>query len=341
MRNLPYGWPALATVAAFACSSGAPAPRANAGSGSSGSAGGSGSSATSGSIGSGSSTSGILNGASGSGSAGGGVISSGSASSGVMSSGASGGASSGSASSSGATTTGGETDDASGDSAVESSEGGGDCATAGYQLCDDFEGVAAGAAGSVWTIDNKGYTVETVTTQAHSGTHSVHVQSTGSSGLGYIVESMTFPATDFWGRAYLMFMAPGSGHEVFAAMDSTPSDDSANKCGSSMTWAAARLPRTAVRTINRSSRARNIRWARGRATNGTRRQPSCTFTSMAKNSWTSTRRGPSRRSSTCGSGSSDSTRAPGAIFGLTTLPSILPRSVAIRASGSVPELIPA
>jgi hypothetical protein len=226
MRNLPYGWPALATVAAFACSSGAPAPRANAGSGSSGSAGGSGSSATSGSIGSGSSTSGILNGASGSGSAGGGVISSGSASSGVMSSGASGGASSGSASSSGATTTGGETDDASGDSAVESSEGGGDCATAGYQLCDDFEGVAAGAAGSVWTIDNKGYTVETVTTQAHSGTHSVHVQSTGSSGLGYIVESMTFPATDFWGRAYLMFMAPGSGHEVFAAMDSTPSDDS-------------------------------------------------------------------------------------------------------------------
>src|SRR5208282_4840742 len=87
-----------------------------------------------------------------------------------------------------------------------------------------FEGPAAGAPGSVWTIDNKGYTVETVTAQAHSGTHSVHVKSTGSSGLGYVVETATFPATDFWGRTYLLMVAPPSGHEVFVAMDGSTSD---------------------------------------------------------------------------------------------------------------------
>ena len=108
-----------------------------------------------------------------------------------------------------------------------SAEGGTSCATADYLLCDDFEGAAPGAAGSKFTMDTKGgYIVEPVTTQSHSGTHSIHVHSPGGGGLGYIVETATFtPAiTDFWGRAYLMFMAAGSGHEVFAAMDTTLSD---------------------------------------------------------------------------------------------------------------------
>jgi hypothetical protein len=120
-------------------------------------------------------------------------------------------------------TEGGKDGDGSGDGEGQV-EGGVGCATGAYQLCDDFEGTAAGASGSVWTIDTKGYTVETVTAQAHSGTHSVHVKSTGSSGLGYIVETATFPATDFWGRSYLLMMAPPSGHEVFVAMDGSTSD---------------------------------------------------------------------------------------------------------------------
>jgi hypothetical protein len=120
-------------------------------------------------------------------------------------------------------------DGASAVSSTPSSEGGGstNCATAGYLLCDDFEGAAPGAAGSKFTMDTKGgYVVETVTTQSHSGTHSIHVNSPGGSGLGYIVETATFtPAiTDFWGRAYLRFMANGSGHEVFVAMDDSTSD---------------------------------------------------------------------------------------------------------------------
>jgi hypothetical protein len=114
--------------------------------------------------------------------------------------------------------------DATSDSAA-GGDGGFSCATANFALCDNFEGVAPGAATSAWTIDTKsGYVVELVTTQAHSGTHSVHVKSSGSGGLGYIVETTTFPATDFWGRAFLMFMAPAGGHEVFGAMDTTLSD---------------------------------------------------------------------------------------------------------------------
>jgi hypothetical protein len=109
-----------------------------------------------------------------------------------------------------------------------SAEGGAGCAGA-YQLCDDFEGTPPGMAPSAWTFDMKGgYLVELSTTQAHSGTHSVHVHSPGGGGLGYIVETKTFPETsmDFWGRAYLWMMAAPSGHEVFVAMDSTTNDAS-------------------------------------------------------------------------------------------------------------------
>jgi len=221
MRYSPYGWSALA-VAALACSSNAPRTGSTAtGSGeetgASGDGTGSGSVAqgTGGSGSGGLSSTGSSTGNSGTTVAGSG---SGSGSGGVSGMGSSGGGSGGSSSGSGgssATPDGG--DDASSDSA-SAGEGGAGCAS-GYQLCDDFEGVAAGATGSVWTIDNSGYTVETVTTMAHSGTHSVHVAAKGVSGHGYIVETKTFPATDFWGRAYLLLQAPGSGHEVFVALD--------------------------------------------------------------------------------------------------------------------------
>ena len=96
---------------------------------------------------------------------------------------------------------------------------GGSASCASYTLCDDFEGAAPGDAASAWTIIKNGYTVETVTTQAHSGTHSVHVMATANNGYGYISETKTFPATDFWGRAYMRIVAPSSGHEVFAGLD--------------------------------------------------------------------------------------------------------------------------
>lgn len=95
------------------------------------------------------------------------------------------------------------------------------CATAGYTLCDDFEGAPPDDAASAWKIIKNGYTVETVTTQAHSGTHSVHVMATANGGYGYISETKTFPATDFWGRAYLRLVAPSSGHEVFVGADTS------------------------------------------------------------------------------------------------------------------------
>ena len=96
----------------------------------------------------------------------------------------------------------------------------GGCAAAGYQLCDDFEGAAPGDAASAWTFIKKGaYTIAVDTTQAHSGTHSVHATATAAAGYAYIQETKTFPATDFWVRAYLRLVAPPGGHEVFAGAD--------------------------------------------------------------------------------------------------------------------------
>jgi hypothetical protein len=116
---------------------------------------------------------------------------------------------------------GGSTDVRSGDSAAVGCNG--------DQLCDDFEGPAPGTSGSAWTIIKNGYVVETVTTQAHSGTHSVHVIATGNGGYGYIEETKTFPATDWWGRAFLRIQAPSGGHEVFAGADTNVSEPSGDQ----------------------------------------------------------------------------------------------------------------
>jgi hypothetical protein len=100
-------------------------------------------------------------------------------------------------------------------------EGGTGCAAANYTLCDDFEGVAPGATGSAWTFQtNGGYTIALDMTQAHSGKNSVHAtKNTAGGGFAYMLETKTFPATDFWGRAWIRFIAPkGGDHEVFAGI---------------------------------------------------------------------------------------------------------------------------
>ena len=229
MRHFIYGFGGLTAAAALACSSGGPSTNSSGSSGNaaSGSAGGgaSGSSETglaaSGTLGesgagSGASSSTGTSGASG-------TINGAGTGSGSGTSNSTGASTSGSAS--GATSTGGMTEPDGGandaaDDAPATGDAGAGCAASGYTLCDDFETTAAGAAGSPWTIDTAGgYTVETITGMAHSGSHSVHVTAKGVSGHGYIVETKTFPATDFWGRAYLLLQAAPSGHEVFLAFD--------------------------------------------------------------------------------------------------------------------------
>jgi hypothetical protein len=215
-------------AASLACSSNGPSPSSSTGSAPSGTPGGTPSGSSESGTTSGQLSSGATGGSAASGSAAGGSSetsgangsTSGSSSAGTSSSAGSSGSAATSGSSSGTETVavdGGAQDSSS--KGAASDEAGAGCGASGTQICDDFEGVAAGATGSVWTIDNDGYTVETVTTMAHSGTHSVHVMAKGISGHGYIVETKTFPATDFWGRAYLLLQAPPSGHEVFVAFD--------------------------------------------------------------------------------------------------------------------------
>lgn len=101
----------------------------------------------------------------------------------------------------------------------DTAEAGGSGSCAGYTLCDDFEGAAPGDAASAWTFIKKGaYTIQVDTAQAHSGTHSIHATATAAAGYAYIQETKTFPATDFWVRAYLRLQALG-GHEVYVGAD--------------------------------------------------------------------------------------------------------------------------
>lgn len=116
---------------------------------------------------------------------------------------------------------------AAGGSAGGSAGGGGgagggasaDCSS--FKLCDDFEGDALGMGNSPWkTSMSGGYTLTLATDQAHSGTHSVHVSAPTGTGSAAIQETKTFPATDFWGRAFLRFKAPPGGHQMFIALNS-------------------------------------------------------------------------------------------------------------------------
>jgi len=86
-----------------------------------------------------------------------------------------------------------------------------DCAS--VQLCEDFE---SGSLGSAWKLSKSGqFTAAVSTDQAHSGTHSLHVGAPNSGDSAFMSESKTFPATDFWGRAWLRFKTPTlAGHQM-------------------------------------------------------------------------------------------------------------------------------
>jgi hypothetical protein len=112
----------------------------------------------------------------------------------------------------------------------EGGGGGAGCAGKNYTLCDDFEGAAPNTAGSDWTFITKGgYTVALDTTQFHSGKNSVRATFTAGAGYAYISETKTFPATDWWVRAYMRFMAPKGGHQVFAGSDTSANEAMGNQ----------------------------------------------------------------------------------------------------------------
>jgi hypothetical protein len=95
--------------------------------------------------------------------------------------------------------------------------GSGDCKS--FKLCDGFEEDAPGAGNSPWKVtQGSGYTVMVDTTQAHSGTKSVHISAPTAAGSGVLKETKTFPATDFWGRAFLRFKTASGGHQMFIAV---------------------------------------------------------------------------------------------------------------------------
>lgn len=100
------------------------------------------------------------------------------------------------------------------------SSGGGDCSS--YTICDDFEGAAPGATGSPWkTSMASGYTVTVVTTPVHGGTHALHIASPTGTGHGYLTATKGFPATDFWGRAYMRVTSAATGHQCFIELNTS------------------------------------------------------------------------------------------------------------------------
>ena len=67
-----------------------------------------------------------------------------------------------------------------------------------------------------------GYTVAVDTTQAHSGTKSIHISAPTATGAGALTETKTFSgatATDWWGRVFFRFKAPADGHQMFIAVN--------------------------------------------------------------------------------------------------------------------------
>ena len=110
---------------------------------------------------------------------------------------------------SGATATGGSA--AGGSGAGGAGTTGGGCAAA--QICDDFE---TGSLSSTWKLSmSGGFTASIGTDQAHSGTHSLHVVAPNTGNSAFITETKTFPASDFWGRAWLRLDGPNGGHQMY------------------------------------------------------------------------------------------------------------------------------
>ena len=93
-----------------------------------------------------------------------------------------------------------------------------DCAS--FSLCDDFEGAAPGATASPWKVTKgSGYTVEVVSDPVHGGTHAAHMSAPTGTGSGYLTASKGFPATDFWGRAWVRVKSAAGGHQCLIALN--------------------------------------------------------------------------------------------------------------------------
>ena len=95
-----------------------------------------------------------------------------------------------------------------------------DCSS--FLLCDDFEGAAPGAATSPWKVTmGSSYKVEVVSTPVHGGTHALHINAPSATGNGYVMATKGFPATDFWGRAYVRVKSAAGGHQCLMALNSS------------------------------------------------------------------------------------------------------------------------
>lgn len=93
--------------------------------------------------------------------------------------------------------------------------GAADCST--LKLCDDFETAAPGKGTVPWKVTG---TVEVVTDIHNSGMKALHISAPNTSNFSaYISETKTFPAADFWGRAYLRFKGDGGGHQMYIAVN--------------------------------------------------------------------------------------------------------------------------
>jgi hypothetical protein len=107
------------------------------------------------------------------------------------------------------------------------SGGGGSTDCSGFALCDDFEGDAPGAGMSPFKQMMQGqYMLEVVDdmTQAHSGTHAVHITAPTGTGVAALTENTTFngdTASDWWGRVFLRFKAASGGHQMFIAVNAS------------------------------------------------------------------------------------------------------------------------
>jgi hypothetical protein len=124
--------------------------------------------------------------------------------------------SSGSSNAGAAGTTGGTTDGGSGGSATGGGGSGGTGASLGCssaKICEDFE---KDLDMSTWTLRmSGGFTAKIDTDQFHSGSHSLHVVAPNTTNNAWLTEKKTFPAADFWGRAWYRISGPKGGHQEY------------------------------------------------------------------------------------------------------------------------------
>jgi len=235
VRKASYG-AALVLAGILGCSGSSDSPSGTGGSGTGGKTTSTGGSSTGGSSSNtgGSSTGGSDSSTGGSSDTGGSSSSTGGSSDTGGSSSGTGGSSSSTGGKGGASSsTGGK--GGSGTSSTGGSSGGGasgsaDCSS--LKLCEDFETGTLDT--KTWKLQQQGFTAGIVTDQAHSGTHSFHVNAPNSANSAFISETKTFPASDFWGRAWMRFKGPAGGHQMYIYV-AVPGDQARllNRLGSS------------------------------------------------------------------------------------------------------------